>query len=429
MPKLLLNNGTIGVLALSLVFGISLAVVSVAGAQTTPLSAAAPAPPNAPAAADAPTPGKSTPKSKEAPASRVPAEVVQAMLAGTPAGLERVRRYLVGEKLDVPAMTDRSVALVSALHDTPVGQDPQQLLAMANKVSEIVKSALASGTITRVTVDKRYQPGPNDRAWKFGPQDAETPPGFEKVNTDDPRLKGANLRGVHRPGGDPLTSSGIIGIRNFQGDLPNGQWRVMLITDDLGEPETTLAPLGQTVRVNATTAQLSETDPSNWLGRAYLSNQTIKAPEATGALKGLGVEDSVVVHQAQNDQGDQAGGEGLAPGDVASTTAGALSLNANVNDNRIGVSLNPPTDRNDQETYLVAVIAEPSDQPSAFQPQITTLDIQTKIFNEAINLTQPPTAGQPLTNQLQFLPTQAGQNGNTTLDVTPPPGEPSTSPT
>jgi hypothetical protein len=346
--------------------------------------------------------------------------VIKGLIGGTPAGLERVRQFLVGEKLDAHALTDRSAALVRAVRETPEGKDPQLFLAMANRIGEIAVAALQNGTITRVVIDKNYRPSPSDLAWKFGLSDAETPPGFEMITPSDSRLKGPNMRGVHRPGKDAMTTSGIVGIRSFQGIVPDGDWHVMLLTDDLGEPGTSLAPLGQSLAVNATHVDVNVTDPSNWLDRAYLTNKRIEKPkEAEGPLKPIAPND-VVAHQAPpTDQENKAPALSLPDDDIASTSAGALAVNAKVTGGQLAITFTPPTDRNDQDTYLIAIIVEPGNQPSALQPEISNLDVLATIFNEAVALTEPPTAGQPLANQLQFLPT-AGDQGNTTLDVVAP---------
>jgi hypothetical protein len=344
----------------------------------------------APAAAATPA---AAVKAVEAPVitEEVPPAVLQGLLSGTPEGSERVRSYLVGKKLEARLVSDRSVAIIGALRKLPAGQDSQQFLALSSRVSEIAKAIFQTSSITKVTIDKTYRPGPGDRAWKFGPPDAEAPPGFEKVTPTDPRLKGVNMRGIHRPGSDPLTTSGIMGVRNFASELRNGPWRVIMITDDLGESKTALSPFGQAVKVNATEVSLLQEDPSQWLEHAVLSNKEIKAPSGPKAPElGLGVKDTVVAHQSDSGGGGDQSGAG-------STTAGALMLQTQVNENRLGINWVPPSNRGDQDTYVVAIIAEPADKPPALQRQINSLDIESKIFTQALNLTEPPKAGQPVT--------------------------------
>lgn len=351
----------------------------------------------------------------EGPTIKVPKDVLEGAVAGTPEGLEKVRKFLVGDRLESQTVTDRSIALVRAARDTPTGQDPQQFLAISERISGVAKNIFEGSAITKLTVDKTFHPGPNDKAWKFGPNDAETPPGFEKITPQDPRLKGIRMRGVHRPGSDPLTSSGIVGVRNFQSELPNGEWRVTMITDDLGEPQTSLAPFGQKMSVNSTHINLLESDPSQWLERAVLSNRTITppTPKNVGALPpGLNISDGVVTHQAKppaNPSPDVPADAGLPKQDVASTTAGALQLKTRVNENRLGVNWTPPQNRPDQETYVVAIIAEPANKRPAMQSQVTSLDIESKIFAQAIKLTAPPKADKPVNNEEKKI------------DVLPPP--------
>jgi len=339
----------------------------------------------------------------------VPEDVVKGLIAGTSEGMEKVKKYLAGDKFSTEGTTDRAIALVTALRNTPEGQDPQKLLALSQKVTDQAKSLFQGSTITKVTVDKQFHPLAGDKAWKFGPRDADPPSGFEMVTVDDRRLKGVDMKGIHRPGTDPLMETGIEGVRNFQDALPNGQWRVIMITDDLGQPETAKAPFGAAVSVNSTRVALAEEDPSHWLERAYLTNKDLK-PGGPGGPGGssagsnsFGVSGGIVAHQAAPPGGGPPGGgppgggpgPGLPSNDVGSTTAGALTLQTSVNEQHLGIGWLPPK-TGGQETYIVAIIAEPADKPPLLTPATSTLDMEGKIFNQAVNLTQPPKAGEPV---------------------------------
>jgi hypothetical protein len=366
-------------------------------------------------------------KAAQVPDIPVPPEVLQAITAKDNKDDGLVRKFLLGGRMESVAVTNRALALVRAVRVSAAGQDPQRFLEISTRVSEIAKRIFEASAITRVVVDKTYHPGPNAKAWKFGPPDAEAPPGFEKVTPDDPRLRGVNMRGIHRPGRDPLTSSGIAGVRNFNSALNNGEWRVILLTDDTGDPKLSDQPFGQQVHINNAQLELLEADPNQWLERAYLTNRNIKAPAASsGAPAAIELQDGVVTHQAAG------GGNQLADNDVASTNAGALMMRTQVQDSQINVGFVPPANQS-RDTYVVGLIAEPATQPPALKQQVTSLEIEGKIFSQAIQLTEAPKAGQPITAtqpgalgpQGPQVPTPSSQ----TLDVVAPPNTPAASPT
>lgn len=376
--------------------GLGLAAAACLGLAAPALAANAPAAPAATSTAPAAT--STAPAAGDtAKNSGVPDDVIKGLLAGTPAGMDKVSKYLMGTKFDTQATTDRAIALVTAVRNTPEGQDPQKLLALSQKITDSAKSLFQGSTITKVTVDKNFHPLAGDKAWKFGPRDADAPSGFEMVTVDDRRLQGVEMKGIHRPGTDPLMETGIMGVRNFQDALPNGDWRVIMITDDLGQPETAKAPFGSQVSVNNTHVALEEEDPTHWLERAYLTNKNLKSGGGGGegsagpGANSFGVSGGVVAHQAA----PGGGGGSLAKGDVGSTSAGALTLQTKVNEEHLGVGWVPPTSGG-QETYIVAIIAEPADKPPMLTQATSTLDMEGKIFNQAVTLTQPPKAGDPV---------------------------------
>jgi hypothetical protein len=400
----------------------SFALGGAAFAANPPAPASASAPAKAPADSAAATnsPAGASADKDKGKKNAVPEDVIKGLVAGTPEGLEKVKKYLAGEKFDTQATTDRAIALVTAVRNTPDGQDPQKLLALSQKVTDQAKSLFQGSTITKVTVDKNFHPLAGDKAWKFGPRDADPPSGFEMVTVDDRRLKGVDMKGIHRPGTDPLMETGIEGVRNFQDALPNGQWRVIMITDDLGQPETAKAPFGSQVEVNNTHVALAEEDPTHWLERSYLTNKDLKPGGGGGGAggtaegaNGLGVTTGVVAHQAA----PPGGGGSLAKGDVGSTSAGALTLQTSVNEQHLGVGWLPPKSGG-QETYIVAIIAEPADRPPLLTPATSTLDMEGKIFNQAVNLTQPPKSGEPV------LPTPPGGPQPPQPPGTPQPPQP-----
>lgn len=339
-----------------------------------PKAAALPIPPPAPTLA-------------ELPAVQVPPEVAQAAIAENPAGDAKVREFLVADHADAQAITDRGRALVRDLFNNPAAQD--KFLDISQHVAELtanVVKEVAGGQVQRVAVDKRYLPGPNDKAVKFGAADTSLPSGFELLTPQDPRVKGVNMRVIALPQGDPMTGSGIVGVRSFQIDVPNGDYRVILLTADSGQPDTAEAPFGAAVTVNSVAQKVALSEPSKWTGNGTLSTPPAAAPAeklpgappATDTLPGTNNQGGVTTHQANG----SGGGSG-----------GALVVTTHVDDNRLDVSFTPSADHPNQQTFIVGMIAESTTHPSGLQGVINPLDVQNAIMGDATSLFNPQAGG------------------------------------
>ena len=107
-------------------------------------------------------------------------------------------------------------------------------------------------------------------------------------------------------------------------------------------------------------------------------------------------------------------------------------MRTQIQDSQINVGFVPPANQT-RDTYVVGLIAEPATQPPALKQQVTSLEIEGKIFSQAIQLTEAPKAGQPITaTQPGALGPQGPQPptpSSQTLDVVAPPNTPAASPT
>ena len=339
-----------------------------------PKAAALPIPPPAPTLA-------------ELPAIQIPPEVAQAAIDENPAGDAKVRDFLVADHADAQAITERARALVRDLFNNPAAQD--KFLDISQHVAELaghVVKEVAGGQVQKVAVDKRYLPGPNDKAVKFGAADTSLPSGFELLTPQDPRVKGVNMRVIALPHGDPMTGSGIVGVRSFQIDVPNGDYRVILLTADSGQPDTAEAPFGAEVTVNSVAQNVTLSEPSKWSGNGTLSTppaaapaETLPgAPAATDKLPGTNNQGGVTTHQANGS---------------VSASGGAIIVTTHVDNNRLDVSFTPSSDHPDQQTFIVGLIAESTTHPSGLQGVTNPLDVQNAIMGDATSLFNPQAGG------------------------------------
>lgn len=268
-----------------------------------------------------------------------PKSVPKAALIGammtTKEGLSAVQNYLTEGGTNPSRIAARSRALLSALRDQYPGADPTGMVAAVNRVAQIAATGLSTAKILRIAVDRNFRPSGNVRAFKFGPPDMKSRPGFESVTSNDPRVKGAAMTGLRRPGDGGALQTGISGLEQFSVQVPNGRYRLILLTEDTGDPALRTAPFGTGLRVNGVPIPVQQTLPNDWLQSAALGNNA-----------------SAMLTPGRTAQGEQGGG---------------IVIETVVTDGRLLVSI-PPLAARQFKSYISAAILEPADGPSLFAP-------------------------------------------------------------
>jgi hypothetical protein len=118
---------------------------------------------------------------------------------------------------------------------------------------------------------RRTAPRPaNVLAFDLGPENAPQFPGFLEMTVTHPALSGASLKAIRRPGPDALIADGITGISALHFDLPKGEWKVTLWTEDPGEWETLPHPFRRTITLNGQVLLDEDQSPQEWFSTRYL---------------------------------------------------------------------------------------------------------------------------------------------------------------
>ena len=190
---------------------------------------------------------------------------------------------------------------------------------------------------------------------------------------NDPMLAG-QMRGLRRPGDeDGILSGGISGVKNISvKPIPDGEYRVTLMTEALGDANLTLAPFGNVINANGQTSRVLSTPPDHWANMMVMSSS---------GLAGAG--------EVDNSKG---GGMTL----IVRVVGGQLNLGFNF-DGGSAQAL---------QTYLTGMVIEPVSQPSIFTrtpdaPPIQP-DTQNRLRQEAnllaalVNAATKPSGGPPV---------------------------------
>ncbi len=290
---------------------------------------AVPAAPAAKAAA-AKAPAAKAPAAK-APAelTKMPALVLAGLLTGTPESLLALKQYLAAVASSPDDVARRALDIVQQLKESGIVRDPALIIAAAERVTQAVSETLSSAKITQLKVDRNFRPPAGVIALDLAPPDARGRAGFRKVLPSDPMLSGQNVQGIRRPGNDSgLLGDGIAGIENISLSMPNGEYRVTLITQSLGDATTNTAPFGQKIIGNGQSFDVSQAPPDTWLPPSVLSNA------------GLGGFSNVTKEQG-----------------------GAVTVNFKVRDGMLNLGFDLGS-YGGLKTYLSGVVIEPENQPA-----------------------------------------------------------------
>ncbi len=260
---------------------------------------------------------------------RVPPAVLTGLLAGTPEGLQQLKNFLADNNASPDDISQRAIRVVQQLKDSRLVSDPATIIAAADRIAQTVSDSLNAARVVQLKVDREFRVPEGARAFDFGPADKPPTEGFERVQPNDPRMRGGQMQGVRRPGdGANILSGGITGVEGMQLDVPDGEYRVILMTEALGDAAVSLAPFGQQLVANGNTLNIFNTEPEDWLRQAVLS---------TRGLDGA------------SDQGNRQGG--------------AITLTVRVQGGKLIMDFRMAGAEQLLRTYLTGLIIQPIEQP------------------------------------------------------------------
>lgn len=270
---------------------------------------------------------------------KIPAAVLSGLLTGTPEALLSLKQYLAAGTSSGD-VSNRAVDVMRQLRNSGLVKDPALVLAAAERVTKAVDDTVNSAKIVKLKVDRNFVPRAGSLAFDFAPADAQSPPGFKKVLPGNPMLKGKDLQGIRGPGDDSVLGGGVAGVQDISVDVPDGEYRVTLMTELLGDEALSLSPFGQQIIANGNAHNVAQATPQDWLNQAVLSNKGMQ-----------GMKD------ASNREG------------------GAITIRVKVTGGKLNLGFNTGSLGQSLRTYLTGMLVEPADEPPsvAAPPEIELL--------------------------------------------------------
>ncbi|CAN0232801.1 unnamed protein product, partial [Discosporangium mesarthrocarpum] len=216
-------------------------------------------------------------------------------LAGDNDAIGALQAYLRGTDAKSPeAITQRATALISQIGREKKDASTESLLSVIDQIASNAISLVSGSQIVRIGVDTDFVPTRALVAWDFGPPDGPIAPGFERILPNDGRIGGADMDGLRRPADNELLNDGIAGVERIEVDMPDGEYRIILMTQNLGDNKLMRNPFGSQIVVNGSALSVNQPSPDAWVRDAVFSNrglqntagQTAQAPGASGFLSG-----------------------------------------------------------------------------------------------------------------------------------------------
>jgi len=256
-------------------------------------------------------------------------EALAGALVGSQAGINALTAFLDGANGIPERVTERAVQLINDLQRGDLSSDPAVVAAAADRISEAAARTLKSAYVFKVQMDKDFNLGPGRTGYDFGPPDTPPQAGFTKITARDPRLGPGDNEAMRRPTGDQLNSDGVRGVRSFRVQAPNGLIRIVLLTDNFSNDDSSGRPFGEEVTVNGSTVRVGRTEPDAWIPGLSLTSP-----------------------------GDYVGGnDQKAVQPFGNNTTGAIVINANVVNGVIQLDFRLQPGKT---TYLTGMIVEPA---------------------------------------------------------------------
>ena len=327
-------------------------------------------------------PEDSAPPAPAAELSAAERDALVGAVTGTPDGLQALNDLLTEGDASTDEITTRAKSLLQQLKEAGFIEDASAVMTAADRIIQAAVSNVSGGAkIVEFSPSNSFVPPDDVIALDFGPADGHLAAGFERVTNQDSRISGGSVDGlqaIRRPGQDGLQSDGLLGVNKLKVKMTKtGRWRIILMTEAVGEGGSVTAPFGASIIVNGVEIPISTALPDDWVRIARLKE----------------------------------GGESVAqvfdPGDGSASArfvGGIIILEVDIPSNVLEIAFNNQNN-NDAQTYLTGAIFEPADQESILD---LPPEAEDAIFSDDKRLQAEADVGQLVAEVLAELVPEAG---------------------
>jgi hypothetical protein len=211
--------------------------------------------------------------------------------------LDAVLRRDVGELVDYlragrvpPAKIGaRAVAVIKALQDDARTEDEAALRPAVGFVAQLAQEAVCAPPVIRAAIEPSYAPPPDRPHLDFGGWGSTLAAGWYQLTASAPELQGLRLVALNHIGQGAVFIDAVDNVEHFAYAVPNGRYRIVLLTPEPAIPKLPNAPFGQRLFVNGVPFALGNAPSATWLDGGRISNLAAKGQAVKGKGKEVGV--------------------------------------------------------------------------------------------------------------------------------------------
>ena len=292
-----------------------------------------------------------------------PQAVIDAAISGSRRGITRIRDYLAAGGEDPDEVDARAKLLIAALNAAGgVGKD---LVGLAiERVHQVTAAFLGANRIISLSMDMNFDPNPEAIVFDFG--DGPVMKGFDGVTSVHASVTGKNMRPKTAEQGEALMRDGLVGIERFQTTLPDGEYRVIVLTHNDGDTVTNRSPFGSSILLNDERNDLLHTEAEHWEKQAYLTTPDQFELD-------LGSDEVLPLEEL----------EAVLDVDVSTSTAGAVVMYTTVVGGELVIQFDSrfsgAREAVERATFVTGLIIEPAHLPSMLIRTTPVLNLATAL--------------------------------------------------
>lgn len=199
----------------------------------------------------------------------VPNELLNELAMGRGDATQMINEFLAEGNATPREVAVRAVALSLAVGRDPRLKDSDRRFSLNQTISDGMSKSLGAPRILNVEVDADFVPPEGTFAWDLGGLTTPVADGFQQLTPYSAEVGGPGLRDLDEVGDGPALQDVIENLQNLTLQVPNGQYRVILLTAEQLAARSS-APFGETFKVNGVEYVLGKSSSGDWFDTAFL---------------------------------------------------------------------------------------------------------------------------------------------------------------
>ncbi|MDA1357220.1 MAG: hypothetical protein O3A94_13265, partial [Proteobacteria bacterium] len=152
-------------------------------------------------------------------------QAVELATGGSESDIELLSDYFASNGRDAEGVAKMASDMIRELAGS------EHLADAAERIADAATDALNAQYVTRFEDDEDFSLPEAAIGFDFATPDSKQISGYERVTPNDSRLESdTEMSGLRRPTDKPVVAHGIVGVKRFATEMPNGIYRVTLIT-------------------------------------------------------------------------------------------------------------------------------------------------------------------------------------------------------